>query len=63
MKIDQENFALLVNKAMQVGNVSHMRSVIERTLTLRYFICARKRWTSKQTDFSRWHFITSLLWW
>ncbi|HBC5066155.1 nucleotidyl transferase AbiEii/AbiGii toxin family protein [Proteus mirabilis] len=32
MKIDQENFALLVNKAMQVGNVSHMRSVIEKEL-------------------------------
>lgn len=32
MKIDQENFALLVNKAMQVENVSHMRSVIEKEL-------------------------------
>lgn len=32
MKIDQENFALLVNKAMQVENVSHMRSVIEKGL-------------------------------
>ena len=32
MKIDQENFAQLVNKAMQVENVSHMRSVIEKEL-------------------------------
>lgn len=32
MKIDQENFELLVNKAMQVENVSHMRSVIEKEL-------------------------------
>lgn len=32
MKIDQENFALLVNKVMQVENVSHMRSVIEKEL-------------------------------
>ncbi|MBR7889832.1 MULTISPECIES: nucleotidyl transferase AbiEii/AbiGii toxin family protein [Marinomonas] len=32
MKIDQENFALLVNKAMKVENVSHMRSVIEKEL-------------------------------
>lgn len=32
MKIDQENFALLVNKAMQVENVSHMRAVIEKEL-------------------------------
>ncbi|MGL5299063.1 MAG: nucleotidyl transferase AbiEii/AbiGii toxin family protein [Plesiomonas sp.] len=32
MKIDQENFALLVNKAMQVENVSHMRTVIEKEL-------------------------------
>ncbi len=28
MKIDQENFAQLVNKAMQLEHVSHMRSVI-----------------------------------
>ena len=32
MKIDQENLAQLVNKAMQVENVSHMRSVIEKEL-------------------------------
>ncbi len=32
MKIDQENFAQLVNKAMQVENVSHVRSVIEKEL-------------------------------
>ncbi|WP_394192326.1 nucleotidyl transferase AbiEii/AbiGii toxin family protein [Pseudoalteromonas atlantica] len=32
MKIDQENFAQLVNKAMQVENVSHMHSVIEKEL-------------------------------
>lgn len=32
MKIDQENFAQLVNKAMRVENVSHMRSVIEKEL-------------------------------
>ena len=32
MKINQENFALLVNKAMQVDSVSHMRSVIEKEL-------------------------------
>ena len=32
IKIDQENFAQLVNKAMQVENVSHMRSVIEKEL-------------------------------
>ncbi|QBJ63667.1 nucleotidyl transferase AbiEii/AbiGii toxin family protein [Pseudoalteromonas sp. DL-6] len=32
MKIDQENFAQLVNKAMQVENLSHMRSVIEKEL-------------------------------
>jgi hypothetical protein len=32
MRIDQENFAQLVNKAMQVEHVSHMRSVIEKEL-------------------------------
>lgn len=32
MKINQDNFALLVNKAMQVANISHMRSVIEKEL-------------------------------
>lgn len=32
MKIDKENFAQLVNQAMQVSHVSHMRSVIEKEL-------------------------------
>ncbi|GGP67537.1 nucleotidyltransferase [Shewanella algicola] len=32
MGINQENFAQLVNKAMQVEHVSHMRSVIEKEL-------------------------------
>lgn len=32
MRIDQGNFGQLVNKAMQAGNVSHMRSVIEKEL-------------------------------
>lgn len=32
MKIDQKNFAQLVNRAMQAKNVSHMRSVIEKEL-------------------------------
>ncbi len=30
MRINQENFEQLVNKAMQVEHVSHMRSVIEK---------------------------------
>ncbi len=34
MKIDQENFAQLVNKAMQVENVSHMRSVLKNPLMI-----------------------------
>ncbi|HEA15813.1 MAG TPA: nucleotidyl transferase AbiEii/AbiGii toxin family protein [Pseudoalteromonas prydzensis] len=32
MKIDQQNFAKLVNQAMQSDNVSHMRAVIEKEL-------------------------------
>lgn len=32
MKIDQQNFARLVNQAMQSDNVSHMRAVIEKEL-------------------------------
>ena len=32
MKIDQQNFSLLVNQAMQNSDVSHMRAVIEKEL-------------------------------
>jgi predicted nucleotidyltransferase component of viral defense system len=32
MKIDQQNFAKLVNHAMQSATVSHMRAVIEKEL-------------------------------
>ncbi len=32
MKIDQENFAQLVNRAMTNGNVTHMRAVVEKEL-------------------------------
>ena len=52
MKIDQENLA--TNKAMQVENVSHMRSVIEKEL-LHYDIlfALEKGGSSRQTNFSR----------
>ncbi|MCO6356228.1 nucleotidyl transferase AbiEii/AbiGii toxin family protein [Pseudoalteromonas shioyasakiensis] len=43
MKTEQENFAQLVNLAMQTTNVSHMRAVIEKELLHYYILFALER--------------------